>query len=138
SITLDVCKDVFERLEAKGFATSNVVLGIGSFTYQYVTRDTFGFAMKATYGVVKGEGRAIQKSPKTDDGTKKSLKGLIHHKFKFGEWIATDSVTPEREEESDLPVIFHNGVVLNEVNLEQVRTRVSKYVGNVVKACLAQ
>ena len=64
-------------MKAKGFASTNVVLGIGSFTYQYNTRDTFGFAMKATYGEVNGEGRAIFKDPITDDGTKKSAKGLM-------------------------------------------------------------
>lgn len=49
SITLERAEEICKRLEAKGFASTNVVLGIGSFTYQYNTRDTFGFAMKATY-----------------------------------------------------------------------------------------
>lgn len=49
SITLQRAEEICQRLEAKGFASTNVVLGIGSFTYQYNTRDTFGFAMKATY-----------------------------------------------------------------------------------------
>lgn len=42
SITLERCKQICERLEAKGFASTNVVFGIGSFTYQFNTRDTFG------------------------------------------------------------------------------------------------
>ena len=49
AITLDRAEQICERLEEKGFASTNIVLGIGSFTYQYNTRDTFGFAMKATY-----------------------------------------------------------------------------------------
>ena len=61
----------------KGLCSTNIVLGIGSFTYQFNTRDTFGFAMKATYGEVNNEGREIYKDPITDDGTKKSAKGLI-------------------------------------------------------------
>lgn len=36
SITLEVAKDILERLEKKGFASCNVVFGIGSFTYQYI------------------------------------------------------------------------------------------------------
>ena len=77
SITIERAVQICERLKHKGFASTNVVLGIGSFTYQYNTRDTFGFAMKATYGEVNGEGREIYKDPITDDGTKKSAKGLI-------------------------------------------------------------
>jgi nicotinamide phosphoribosyltransferase len=68
SITLDRAEQIFTRLEAKGFASTNIVLGVGSFTYQYNTRDTFGFAMKATYVEVNGEGREIFKDPITDDG----------------------------------------------------------------------
>lgn len=42
SITLERAEEILKRLEAKGFASTNVVLGIGSFTYQFNTRDTFG------------------------------------------------------------------------------------------------
>ena len=77
SITLDRCENICKQLEAKEFASTNLVFGIGSYTYQYVTRDTFGFAMKATYGEVNGKGRAIFKNPQTDDGTKISAKGLL-------------------------------------------------------------
>jgi nicotinamide phosphoribosyltransferase len=55
SITIERAEEICKRLEDKGFASTNVVLGIGSFTYQYNTRDTFGFAMKATYVEVNGE-----------------------------------------------------------------------------------
>lgn len=77
SITPDRAGDICWRLAAKGFATTNVVLGVGSYTYQYVTRDTFGFAVKATYGEVNHEGRAIYKKPVTDNGVKNSAKGLV-------------------------------------------------------------
>lgn len=77
SITLDRAAEIFERLAAKGFASSNVVLGIGSYTYQCNTRDTWGFAMKATGAVIDGEEKALFKDPITDDGTKKSFKGFL-------------------------------------------------------------
>ena len=76
SITLQRQEAILGGLKEKGFASFNVVLGIGSFTYEYVTRDTYGFAMKATYGEVNGEPRNIFKDPKTDDGTKKIRKRL--------------------------------------------------------------
>jgi len=77
AITIDRANEICRQLEAKGFASSNIVFGIGSYTYQYNTRDTFGFALKATYAVVNGEGIKIFKDPKTDDGVKKSLKGMV-------------------------------------------------------------
>lgn len=77
SITLDRARAICERLRVKGFASTNIVFGIGSFTYQYNTRDTLGWAMKATYIEVDGVGRAITKDPITDDGTKKSHSGLL-------------------------------------------------------------
>lgn len=77
SITLERCRDICERLKLKGFASTNIVFGIGSFSYQYHTRDSLGWAMKATYAEIDGEGHAIYKDPVTDDGTKKSHKGLL-------------------------------------------------------------
>lgn len=77
SITPQFQKLILKGLAEKGFASSNVVLGIGSYTYQYVTRDTEGFAIKATYVEIDGEPREIFKDPKTDSGIKKSAKGLV-------------------------------------------------------------
>lgn len=77
SITLERCEEICRRLEAKGFASTNIVFGVGSYSYQYNTRDTLGWAMKATYAEINGIGVAITKNPKTDDGTKKSHSGLL-------------------------------------------------------------
>lgn len=77
SITPERAKAILHGLALKGFASSNIVFGIGSYTYQHVTRDTHGFAVKATYGIVNGEPREIFKDPKTDSGTKKSARGLL-------------------------------------------------------------
>lgn len=77
AITLGRCDEIVTRLEQKGFASSNVVFGIGSFTYQYNTRDTFGFALKSTLCVIDGKEKQIFKDPKTDNGIKKSQKGKV-------------------------------------------------------------
>jgi len=77
AINYERAQDILSRLEAKGFASANVVFGMGSFGYQYQTRDTFGFAMKATNVVIDGVEKPIFKDPVTDNGTKKSLKGRI-------------------------------------------------------------
>jgi len=77
SITPDRAKDILVGLARKGFASSNIVFGIGSYTYQCNTRDSLGYALKATFGIVNGEEREIFKDPATDDGTKKSAKGRV-------------------------------------------------------------
>lgn len=77
SITFERADDICRRLEAKGFASTNIVFGVGSYTYQYVTRDTFASAIKATWVEIDGVGHDIAKDPITDNGTKKSAKGRL-------------------------------------------------------------
>ncbi|WP_299273259.1 nicotinate phosphoribosyltransferase [uncultured Psychroserpens sp.] len=123
SITLDRATQICERLKQKGFASTNVVLGIGSFTYQYNTRDTFGFAMKATYGEVNGEGREIYKDPITDDGTKKSAKGLIKIEKQNGSYILKDQVSWSDEQLGELREVFRDGSLVIDENLSDIRKR---------------
>lgn len=123
SITLERATQICERLKQKGFASTNVVLGIGSFTYQYNTRDTFGFAMKATYGEVDGNGREIFKDPVTDDGTKKSAKGLLKIIKSNGTYKLIDQVTWAEEEQGELKEVFRDGQLLIEESLNVVRQR---------------
>ncbi|MGB0870531.1 MAG: nicotinate phosphoribosyltransferase [Flavobacteriales bacterium] len=123
SITLERGKSICKRLKRKGFASTNIILGIGSFTYQYNTRDTFGFAMKATYGEVSGEGREIYKDPITDDGTKKSAKGLLKVEKVNGEFVLIDQVSWEEEKQGELKEVFRDGKLLIEEELSVIRER---------------
>ncbi|MEP0213660.1 MAG: nicotinate phosphoribosyltransferase [Cellulophaga sp.] len=124
SITTERATNICERLKQKGFASTNVVLGIGSFTYQYNTRDTFGFAMKATYGEVNGEGREIFKDPITDDGTKKSAKGLLKIEKENGTYKLVDQVNWEQEKTGELKEVFKDGKLLIDDSLQDIRNRV--------------
>jgi nicotinamide phosphoribosyltransferase len=126
SITLDRAQQICEKLKQKGFASTNVVLGIGSFTYQYNTRDTFGFAMKATYGEVEGKGREIFKDPITDDGTKKSAKGLIKIVKNNNAYQLVDQVNWEEEQKGELREIYRDGKLLIDENLNEIRKRVKR------------
>ena len=125
SITIDRADEICKRLEAKGFASTNVVLGIGSFTYQYNTRDTFGFAMKATYVELDGVGREIFKDPITDDGTKKSATGLLKV-FKTtleGDIVLHDHVSWAEENEGILKTVYKDGVFQNTTTLTKIRAK---------------
>ena len=120
SITLVRAANMCMRLERKGFVP-RMVLGVGSYTYQMVTRDTFGFALKSTAGVVNGELREIFKDPVTDDGTKKSAKGLIA----VDENLKMRQVKTFNEVKDCAFVnVFHNGSVPNKYNLTDIRERI--------------
>ena len=121
SITLERATDICERLKAKGFASTNVVLGIGSFTYQYNTRDTFGFAMKATYGEVEGVGRPIYKDPITDDGTKKSAKGLLKVTREDARYRLQDQVSWEEEGQGELKTVYKDGELIKDWSSGEIR-----------------
>lgn len=123
SITIDRADEICRRLEAKGFASTNVVLGIGSFTYQYNTRDTFGFAMKATYVEVQGEGREIFKDPITDDGTKKSATGLLSVASNSEGLYLVDKCSWPGENVGLLQTIYKDGEFFSKTTLQEIRTK---------------
>lgn len=126
SITLERANDICNRLAKKGFASSNIVFGVGSFTYQFNTRDTYGFAMKATYGEVDGIGRNIFKDPITDDGTKKSLKGLLSVVNSDNGLIVNDECSWEEESIGELKEAYRDGMITSNTNLSEIRNLLSK------------
>lgn len=174
SITLNRAEQICERLKAKGFASTNIVLGIGSYTYQYNTRDTFGFAVKATYGevlkypktlihstgpnnvteipfninneshknLILGEFihtgnselldcREIFKDPITDDGTKKSKKGLLavykNPNTSYNTLVCYDQVSKEEESQGLLETVFKDGKLVKTTNLKEIRNKLNSY-----------
>jgi nicotinamide phosphoribosyltransferase len=126
AITLERQEEILGQLKAKGFASTNVVFGIGSYTYQYVTRDTYGFAIKSTYGETKSRGAVpIFKDPITDSGLKKSARGLLRvDRDLNGELYVTEDVTWELEEGGVLQTIFENGQTGVRWTLAEIRERI--------------
>lgn len=121
AITPERATQICERLKAKGFASTNVVFGIGSYTYQYNTRDTFGFALKSTYVEKSGKAEAIFKDPITDDGTKKSLTGRV---AVLEDMTAIDNLDKNYDGVDMLKTVFKDGVGYNEISLAQIRENV--------------
>ena len=141
SITPERQIQIYERLAVKGFAATNIVLGIGSFTYQYNTRDTLGFAAKGAWFEVEDTGKCncghtiecdcvkeynIYKDPVTDDGVKRSLKGLLQVKLVDNEYIVNQECSWEQEEDSELKTIYENGIFKNQVTFQDVRNNLTK------------
>jgi nicotinamide phosphoribosyltransferase len=127
AITLARAQAILERLAAKGFASTNVVFGIGSFTYQHNTRDTFGLALKSTLAVINGEEQHIFKSPKTDDGTKVSQRGRVAvRRAPAGNLVWTDGHTLAAHVPGTLlQDVFVNVRVTRVESLSQIRARLA-------------
>ena len=139
SITPQRCEEIYKRLAAQRYAINNVSLGVGSFSfmcletvddegnthYNPYTRDTFGIAIKATYGELPDYTPVnIFKNPKALSW-KKSQKGCII--------VAPDgqSYTDEHTYsgahhpfvENLLELVFLNGEMEKEQSLSEIRNR---------------
>jgi len=125
SITLERAQAILKALKAKGFASTNIVFGIGSYTYQYITRDTFGFAIKATWGQVNGEEREVFKDPITDKGDKKSAAGLLRVERTNNGFELFDRQTSLQEQQGALDVVFDNGKLMKEVSFADIKARLA-------------
>lgn len=123
SITIPRAEKILSRLAHKGFASDNVVFGIGSFTFQYNTRDTFGWAMKATYVEIDGVGMEIFKEPKTDNGVKKSARGLLRVDAVDGVLQLTDRATKEEAAGGELRTVFLDGKITVDEDYATIRRR---------------
>lgn len=104
----------------------NCVFGIGSYTYTYVTRDTYGFAMKAT--AIENENGVVPifKDPVTDDGGKKSLCGIPTVIQLDGRFAVVDGCDPKDVDHCELNKVFSDGRLVETTTLRDVRARLHR------------
>ena len=131
SITVDRADKILGRIVHElGLSPYNMVFGIGSYTYEYVTRDTYGFAMKATAVRRGGEIIPIFKKPVTDNGEKVSHKGIpavyrtedsTDEKPKF---FCVQGSTPEALDNCAFLKVYSNGKISVEHTFDEIRKRV--------------
>ena len=122
-INMKRAMQILSRLAAKGFASGCVVLGIGSFTYQMISRDSFGFALKAIYAEVAGEAVEIYKDPATDDGTKKSAKGMLRVEKEGDNYVLYEQQSREEFDRGAHVAIFRDSRLLVDPSLAEMRER---------------
>lgn len=130
SITVERADEILRRLYVAGFASCNIVFGIGSYTYQYNTRDTFGFAVKATAVQVDDEVIELFKAPKTEKDTlKKSAKGFL----RVVKDEANNFVLQQEQEfgiaeipthSGELKLMYSNSVFTNPITLAEVTANI--------------
>lgn len=130
--TLSNVETIWKELEKRGFAANNIAYGVGAFCFTaivengkmiVVTRDTFGIAMKATYGVIDGKKLMIFKDPKTDTShLKKSHKGCCRVYDDNGELKCQDQLL-EMSDNSLLTTVFKDGELVREDTFADIRNR---------------
>lgn len=126
-ITEERALEIFRRLKNKGFATTNIVFGVGSYTLNMLSRDDLGTAVKATSAVVKGVRVPIYKDPKTDS-SKKSARGLLHVSQKAnGVLELIDDVSENVEELGMLEVVYEDGRFANQKSYSDVLEKMKEF-----------
>lgn len=130
--SLQNVETIWTELEKLGFAANNIVYGVGAFCFSaivennkmiVVTRDTFGIAMKASFGIVNGKKIMIYKDPKTDTSKlKKSHKGCCEVYLENGELKCRDELM-EMSNNSLLTTVFKDGKLTRKDNFLDIRNR---------------
>lgn len=131
--TLNRVHIIYEELKKLGYAASNVVFGVGAFCFHalfddedkmtVLTRDTFGMAMKATYGVFGDKKLFIFKDPKTDtDNLKKSHKGCCRVYEEDSELKCEDELY-EMSDDTLLTTVFKDGHITKFHSFMEIRER---------------
>ena len=138
SITPQRCEEIYSRLQNQGYAINNVSLGVGSFSFMCLetvdadgnsnfkpyTRDTFGIAIKATYGELSdGTPINIFKNPKALSW-KKSQKGCVKVAAD-GQSYTDEHTFSEAHGGADnlLELVFVDGTIVKEQTLAEIRNR---------------
>jgi nicotinamide phosphoribosyltransferase len=128
SMNLWRTREMLTGMRANRMASTNIVIGNGSFSYQLVTRDTLGFAVKATAAIVDGEHIEIFKDPVTDNGVKKSAKGLLRVDAENGDLVLREGVTEEEEKGGVLTSMYLDGELKSDYTLKEIRERLESYL----------
>ena len=138
SITIPRAKEIYRRLEEKGFAANNVSLGVGSFSMECLeedgvlkpfTRDSFSIAVKATYCIYNDNGEEkeifIYKDPKGCSG-KKSLKGLCRVVENYEEIKVVQELNQQQYDAlkpASLFVNYFKDGTVNKYSFKDIRSR---------------
>lgn len=123
----EIINKILIKLKEKGFASNNMVFGVGSWA-QTGSRDSLGIAQKATWAQVNGKGFDLYKDPKTDDGMKKSAKGLLSVNLIDNKYVLKDQCSKDEENQGELREIFRDGKLLINYSLQEIRNRIQNYL----------
>lgn len=131
AITPEITEDVCCWCVKYGVSLSNICFGIGAYTYQYVTRDTRGYAIKATDCIHSQFGELpIYKQPKTDPGKKSPRGAVAVLKNLSGEYYMVDNLTLDEVLAMPGNIMvckFENGKMMYCESFAQIRDRMLEH-----------
>lgn len=116
--------DILGTMKVMGYASTNLVVGIGGILLQQHNRDDLGFAIKATHAQVGSEERELFKDPITDSG-KRSHKGFVRiDRLPDSGYVTTDQVPASDEQGGLLQEVYRDGKLLIDQTFDEIRARV--------------
>ena len=118
---LETYENMLRLFIKKKYSASNLIIGVGKFLRNY-TRDTLGFAIKASYIEINGKPLNIYKKPITDL-QKKSYTGLLKLSKKIKQYSTHEKCTWEQEQSGELKTVFKDGKIINEYSFEEIRNQ---------------
>lgn len=122
-ITIDTIPVILEAVSSAGFSTDNLAMGMGGGLLQHCNRDTYKFAMKCSAAVVDGRVVDVYKDPITDSGKKSKTGYMSLLKNDDGTYRTIKNIPYTKEDDDVLQIVYHNGRIIKETTLEEVRRR---------------
>ena len=120
-INEDSIQAILAHTENLGFSLTNLAFGMGGTLLQRVDRDTQKFAMKCSEVTVNGQAIAVYKDPITDPG-KRSKAGRFALIQQDGIYHTVPETTATATSNL-LDIVYENGDILREEDLETIRSR---------------
>ena len=134
--TLQNVETIWSELEKRGFAANCIYYGVGAFCFSAiiedskliaVTRDTFGIAMKATFGIIDNKKLMIYKDPKTDTNKlKKSHKGCCEVYCDEDGNLSCKDELMDMSNNTLLETVYKDGRLVKEYTFEEIRSNLHR------------
>lgn len=130
-ITRASIASILAALEAAGYSADNIAFGQGGALLQQVSRDSLGFAMKASAVKVSGQWRDVFKAPATDPA-KRSKAGRMTLLRHAGRYLTVKLDSPEHaqalaEGATDaLRTVYEDGRLLVDERFAAIRERATR------------
>lgn len=123
-INYNSIREILTEMESRKLSAENIAFGMGGGMLQDLTRDTLGFAMKASAIKRNGLWQDVYKDPVTDSG-KKSKRGILALVRENGAF----KTVPAGDVDIDrnlLRVVYRNGQILNTQSFQEIRELAGK------------
>lgn len=118
---------IIDNLRLHKLALSNIAFGMGGGLLQQVNRDTFGFAMKASYAEVNGIERDVSKNPigDSDKASKKGKQVVYQLPNESGqlEYRSTKESLLPNGTKNLMKLVYDNGKILVNDSFTDIRNR---------------